>query len=308
MFFLSGLSCSPADNNIFTVDESTNNQLIASFIHEAGQDASKFISQTVQITIRDPKVPTTLYRASALIIDDHTLITSAHTFSRFYVKVNDFAWKPAFDFFEIIISDAWGKVIYNTITNFTSFLNGMNLSIAAFSAADIFQLTHGDTFDFMNHDFAIVKLREAKFSMLTGEVITPIKPEVRFPEPNTKFYTLGYAQASSNLQMHATVFETDNEFSIRNSDQINVFKRTTRRSPGTVHNTFGDSGGPLIWMDKNNKPHLLGIVTAGKLRDNYIENYFTSFADVKIISLLYDQNIKTIPDFSCTSTKNHAQH
>lgn len=268
---------------------------------DTGEDASKFISQTVQIVLRNAEQPTSLYRTSAFIIDDHTLITSAHTFGSFHVKVNDFAWKPAFELLELSILDAWGKEIFRTVTNFNSFLNGMNPSISVFSALDTFKLINHKAIDYIHHDLALVKLHNNSFSNLTGEKIKTFTPEIKFPEPNTKFYTLGYAQPSGNLHLHATVFDVDSEFSILNSRQVNVFTRFTRKYPGLTYNSHGDSGGPLIWMDQNKKPHFVGIVTAGIVTEEYIENYFTSFADVKIIQLLYDHKIKTIPDYSCSN-------
>jgi hypothetical protein len=77
--------------------------------------------------------------------------------------------------------------------------------------------------------------------------------------------------------------------------------RFSGKYPGLIYNSHGDSGGPLIWIDQNKKPHFVGIVTAGIVTERYIENYFTSFADAKIINLFYNHNIATIPDYRCNS-------
>jgi len=301
LLILSGLSCSQVESKTNSIPNSTDEHVIGSFMSDAREDASKYISQTVQIVLRNAEQPTSLYRTSAFIIDDHTLITSAHTFGAFHVKVTDFAWKPAFELLEISILDAWGKEIFRTVTNFHSFLNGMNPSISVFSAVDPFKLMNHLTIDYIHHDFALVKLHDNSFSNLTGGPIATIKPEIKFPEPNTKFYTLGYSQPSGNLKLHATVFDVDSEFSILNSKQVNVFMRFSGKYPGLIYNSHGDSGGPLIWIDQNKKPHFVGIVTAGIVTERYIENYFTSFADAKIINLFYNHNIATIPDYRCNS-------
>jgi hypothetical protein len=269
--------------------------LIHQFLSEHSEQGRQIFNQTVQIIMEAPLQGEIILRSTGLIMNDRTVVTSAHSFLPFLNQIL-FAYGAAYfhDFtIKLEITDAWGHIYTQKEISLGTLLFGFSDQINIHFAANLLSNTDYRFSIPPDLDMAFLVMEKETFSDLLGVPVQTIKPDLNYPRFGSTFYTLGYSSKEGDVGLRATRFQHDQRFGVLHGSDYNTYARVTRTSSN--HNTFGDSGGPLLSFQQG-ELRLIGIVTSGTVTQSYSISLYTSFRHPLVQQLLENLEINYLED------------
>lgn len=244
------------------IDEQTRVEDLAltSFLDNHPGLGQQVVRQTVRITIFDDENPMIRTSGSAIIVDDHHIVTAAHILRDLAAPLAQGGFALD-DELAVLVDRADGETIFRADVTLNELLQDSHPKLSLKTPLSIEDVL-GDTLRHMpNTDIALLTLKHGRWSQVLRQPVAPILIDVNSPFRGDKLYSFGYARSNARLALHATFFEANEKVGFLSRPGLN--EMIARRVAYPQTRVFpGDSGGPLIVVRANGDISLVGLVNS----------------------------------------------